>query len=104
MATAKIEEYADLARDSEGNVVPVGQQPPITTQTVTYTTANASSALNKKTRFVRIICDAKAHYNFTTTATASHPYVPADAAEYFGLDEGFVTQNSVTISFYDGTS
>ena len=101
-ATCKISEYVSLVRDSSGQVVPVAKEPGVTDQSVTYTTSTASAALNESTEFVRIVCDAKAHYQFGSapTATASDPYVAADTPEYFGvLDTG-----TRKVAFYDGTS
>ena len=94
MATALIAEYETMAGS-----VPCAQEPATATQSVTYTTATASSAFNAKTKFVRIIADAKVHFAFGgAAATASSPYIAADTPEYFGVDKG------ITVSFYDGSS
>lgn len=101
-ATCKISEYRQMVSDPSGLEVPVAAEPAVV-QTVTYTTASLSAAFQSSTRFVRIICDAKAHFIFSeagaTAATANSPYLAADVAEYFGL-----LSTSVLISFYDGTS
>ena len=101
-ATCFISEYISLVRDNTGQVVPVAREPGLTDQSVTYTTSTASTAFNESTEFVRIICDAKAHYQFGSapTATASDPYVAADASEYFGVIDVGTRQ----VAFYDGTS
>jgi hypothetical protein len=71
---------------------------------VTYTTSTQSAAfgLNPRIKFIRVICDAKAHFVVGTnpTATANSPYVAADVAEYFGLALG----GTWKIAFYDGSS
>lgn len=101
-ATCKISEYDTLATDSAGREIPVAKEPSIAVQTVTYTTSTASAVFNSATRYVRIVCDAKAHFNFTSgsaNATANSPYLAADTPEYFGVrGPGF------RVEFYDGTS
>lgn len=102
-ATCKISEYRSLAADSQGNEIQVALEPRITSQTVTYTASAQSAAFNSATRFVRIVCDAKAHFRFSTAgtnATASDPFVAADSPEYFGVQPG----QSLIVDFYDGTT
>ena len=101
-ATCKISEYTDLVVDRAGRIVPVAQEPARAEQSVTYTTSTASSAFNAATKFIRVICDAKAHFKVSasgTAATASSSYLAADSKEYFGL-----RSRNLKISFYDGTS
>ena len=101
-ATCKISEYSHLVGDSSGSTVPVAREPAVTTQTVTYTTSAQSAVLNAQTRFVRIVCDAKAHFVFAVspTATANDPYLSSDTPEYFGV----FPLGTYRIAFYDGTS
>lgn len=101
-ATCKISEYANLVMDEAGRIVPVAIEPAITTQEVTYTSSTQSAAFNASTRFVRIVCDAKAHYVFggNPTATATAPYLATDSAEYFGVARG----SALEVAFYDGTT
>lgn len=102
-ATCKIEEFRSLATDSSGKELQVAMQPRVDAQQVTYTTATASAAFNTATRFVRVICDAKAHYRFSvagTDAAATDPYIPADTPEYFGVQAGL----DLVVSFYDGAT
>lgn len=101
-ATCKISEYANLVMDEAGRIVPVAVEPSITTQNVTYTSSAQSAAFNANTRFIRIVCDAKAHYVFSAnpTATAAAPYLAADAPEYFGVARG----SSLEVAFYDGST
>lgn len=98
-ADCYISEYSDILQDPNGREVPVAGAP-ITTQRVTYTTSTQSSAFNARTRFIRIVCDAAAHFAFgaNPTATANNPYVPANAPEYFGVTPG------QEIAVYDGSS
>jgi hypothetical protein len=101
-ATCKISEYANQVEDDSGDVAPVAREPAVTDQTVTYTSSTQSTAFNNSTHFVRIVCDAKAHFQFGTdpTATANDPYIAADAPEYFGVTPGV----SIEVAFYDGST
>ncbi len=101
-ATCKISEYSNLVVDEGGRTVPVALEPAITVQNVTYTTTTQSAAFAATTRFVRIVCDAKAHFEFGTnpTAAATDPYLATDTAEYFAVPRGA----SYEVAFYDGTS
>jgi len=101
MATAIISEYGETAKDTSGDNVAVASEPAIATQAVSFTTATASAALNGKTKFVRIVCDAKAHFAVAASPadpTANSPYLPANLPEYFGVRGGH------KIKFYDGSS
>lgn len=101
--SCKISEYRLVGVDSTGRSVPVAVEPAVTTQTVTYTTSSESAALNESTRFIRIVCDAKAHFTISaagTNATANSPYLSADTPEYFGVQAG----KDMIVDFYDGTS
>ena len=99
-ATCKISEYDNLVIDASGRTVPVAAEPARAEQTVTYTTSTASAAFAAQTKFIRIICDAKAHFKVggSPTATASSPYLAADTAEYCGV------RRNLQIAFYDGSS
>lgn len=102
-ATCKISEYRLLARDANDQVSTVGLEPAVTTQTVTYTVSAQSAAFNELTSLIRVICDAKAHFLISTAgtnATADSPFVPANVAEYFGVQIG----RDDIIDFYDGTT
>ena len=90
MSIAYITEYEDVALDGRGNVVPVGQEPAVATQVVTFSTSTASTAFNNRTRFVRITSDTECHIIFAVapTATTSHPQMLADTPEYFGVSPG----------------
>lgn len=98
-ADCYITEYRDVVEVARGEHVPVASSI-VTTQRVTYTTSTQSSAFNAATKFVRVVCTAAAHFTFAAnpTATANHPYIPSNAAEYFGVTAG------QEVAFYDGTS
>ncbi len=100
MPTAKISEYEEMPIDTSGDVVPVPKEPALATQSITFTTSTVSAAFNKKTKFIRVVADAKAHYDIgaTAAATAESPYLPVDRPELFGVRQGQV------IAFFDGAS
>ncbi len=99
-ATCKISEYTDLSIDRAGRTIPVASEPSRVSQSVTFTTSTASATFNSATKFIRVICDAKAHFKIgpNPVSTATSPYLAADSAEYFGV------RRNLKISFYDGVS
>ena len=100
MAIARISEYGEMAIDESGDNVPVASEPAIATQKITFTTTAASNAFNKKTKFIRVIAEAKAHFKVSKAPKAleTDPYIPAHVPEYFGVRQGH------KIAFYDGAS
>jgi hypothetical protein len=106
MATLWITEYANMGKDQNGKPVPVGEEPAVAVQTVTYTTATASTVFSGRTRFVRLIANADCHVRFSvagTAATAGYTKLEADVAEYFGVQNG-VGITPLKVSAYDGSS
>ena len=90
MAVLYITEYELLAVTANGNV-PVGKEPAIATQALTYTgTSAASAAFNSRTKFVRLHTDGICSIIFAAdpTATTSNPRMGANQTEYFGVDAG----------------
>jgi hypothetical protein len=88
MAQLWITEYEDMA--IAGGFVPAGQEPAVTTQNVTFTTATQSAAFKNSTRFIRVVASAACHLAFGTnpTATTDTTRLAAGAAEYFGVKGG----------------
>lgn len=105
-ATCKISEYGEIVKDASAVVVPVASEPAIATQSVTYTTSTQSAKFNANTRFVRIVCDAKAHFVFGTdpSADANDPYLSTDTPEYFGIGYQTSGTEDFEVAFYDGSS
>ena len=101
MALCKITEYQHATRVGT-SVVPVGYEPSLAVQNITFDTATASNPVSAKTHLIRIKADAKVFFKVgkpgETTATANDTDVEANVAEYFGITPGYV------ISVYDGTS
>lgn len=84
-----IAEYANLASDAKGNVIPAPQAPAVAYQTVAIDAASAqSSALNARTRFLRLAATADCHYligGSNPSATTSHSFLPAGGVEFIGV-------------------
>lgn len=90
MAKLYITEYAAVGGGMDGQPSAIAYEPPVASQTVTFTTTTQSSAFNAITRFVRIHTDAICSIEFGTnpTATTSTRRLAADATEYFAVPVG----------------
>ena len=69
-------------------------------QVVDFTTSTKSEAFNKRTSFIRLLSDGRAHVKVDSdpTATDQHTRLPANSPEHFGVKGGD------KIAAYDGTS
>lgn len=108
-ATCKVSEYENMTIDASGRPVPVALEPALFTQTVTYTTSTElTNDFDERTRFVLIVCDAKAHFKFSTdgtNATANDFYVGADTEISRGITRvGLGQTQTLNVEFYDGSS
>ena len=103
MAAVSITEFAEMAYDARGNLMPVGQLPYIASDLLTYT-SSTQHTLNAKTRFVRLKANADVYVNEGTNPTSDTDamFLEADVAEYFGVQAEGTTGRK--LSFYDGTS
>ena len=84
-ANCFISEYTDVVNV---NIPAAFEDGTVHTQTISYTAATDSSPFQSTTRFIRVICDAKAFFRISaagTDPTTSSPYLPADTPEYFGV-------------------
>lgn len=99
MSTLYIREYNELARDLPGAKMPVGKEPALASQTVSFTTSSVQSTAFQSdgtvsapgsTFLVRVISDADALLEFgaNPTAVATSILVKAGVAEYFGVVPG----------------
>ena len=92
MSNMYIAEFAELGVDGNGNIMPVGSAPPITTQKVAFTaTHGESAAFNNRTKFVRIYLDGAGYVKFgvgVTATTADDIPMAATTPEYFGVIGG----------------
>jgi hypothetical protein len=86
-ATCKLNEYANMVVDDMGRVTPVAEEPRTAAQEVTFTTTTQSAVFNPSTRFVAIVCDAKAHYLVGTdpTALTTGFFIPANTIWVIGI-------------------
>lgn len=104
MAIINITQYERMAVDSRGNSVPVGENPPISTQALTYTVAAESVVFDKKCKFIRLLSNENAYFlvsDDSTAATVSSQKIESNVAEYFGIA---ALNADVTLSVYDGVS
>ena len=94
MATISIEEFSEMARDVNGHVIPVGGQPSVTRQVLTFTTTTESSAFNAATKFIRVVPSADCYVRFgaatQTAITATDMLLKSGVIEYFGVVPGQV--------------
>ncbi|MGI9507333.1 MAG: hypothetical protein ACR2RE_30185 [Geminicoccaceae bacterium] len=101
MAILHIAEYTELARDGNGNVMPVGKEPAIATQEVDFTAGEAkSSAFQDATTLVRLFSDTAGHFLVgaaPTATTAQDVPIAANAAEYFGVSPRSVAGLKISI-------
>ena len=80
MARLYVTEYGKFGFDDNGGSIPLGREPAITTQVVTFTTSTASNEFAANTKLVRIISDTDCHLLFgsSPTATTNHQFLPAN--------------------------
>lgn len=80
MANGYIKEFAEAGLGSHGNVQ-LGEEPAITSQTVTFTTSTQSATLNAGTTIVMVRTDTAGYIQFGTNPTASSSTEPIGANE-----------------------
>ena len=91
MTNLYIEEYAELARDSQDNLMGIPGNL-VTNQKVTVGASSAqSSAFDGRTKFIMIISDVPCQYEHAKgetnpTADSSSRYLPTDAFRYIPVD------------------
>lgn len=92
MATMYIAEYERQARDSDGHVLPVGEEPALKKQAVSFTaTHGASATFLDATRFVRVSLDAAGFVTMGAAPVAvsgTDTPMAANVPEYFGVRKG----------------
>ena len=102
MSTLYISEYAQVALEGSGQVVPCGKEPVILNQTVAIGASSAgSNQFTAATRFVRLHCDAICSIAFNqrgaAVATTNDARMAAGQTEFFGVLPGMnvaVIQNT----------
>lgn len=89
MATLYVSEYADVGR--YGGLIPVGAEPSVADQTVTFTaTPGQSAAFKNNTTMVRIHTDGICSILFgaNPTAATTNKRLTAGQTEYFVVPTG----------------
>src|SRR5258707_592986 len=88
MATLYISEYADTYLDQNNHSFSMAVEPPIARQTIALVAGSTqSSALNNKTRYVRLMTDTLCGVEFGTnpTADATSARLPVSGIEYHAV-------------------
>jgi hypothetical protein len=90
MADVFISEYVRLARDADGNVIPVGKEPAIAEQKLLIGTEVDSAAFNENATLIRVHAEAACCllFGLAPTATVDKKRMGAGATEYFGIVPG----------------
>lgn len=90
MANLYITEYAEMAKNSLSQAVPVPQEPAVAEQKVAFSTATASAAFDSGTKFVKLTADADCHVEFGADPTAAVTNQPlkANTPQFFGVVAG----------------
>lgn len=101
-----IQEYVRTPIGRTGQSLPAGEEPAIASQVIAVSGASAqSAALNAKTTFVRIhtseICSLK--FGVNPTATTNDMRLPANATEFFGVQEEVVRAGTFKIAVITNT-
>lgn len=93
--------YSYLTLDRDGREAQAVREPALGTEEVTFTSTSVQTDgdFPAGTQMVRIVCDAKAHFEFGTNPTAdpTDPFLAANTPEYFG-----VSTAALKIAFQDG--
>ena len=107
MAIINIRFLQNLAKDSQGTTIPVGELGGKSGgEALTYTAATLMKGpFPKWARFIRVLADADAYLDIAVdpTATVNSLKIEANVAEYFGLSVQAVRAGTLTMSVYDGT-
>ncbi len=102
MATLHITEFSSIPSAPDGETLWIANLSLVVAhQTVTFTSSQPSLAFKKRTSFVRVYSDAKAHLKVDAdnpVATNKHTPIAPNSPEYFGVSPGH------KVAVYDGTS
>ena len=95
-----VSQYGNLQEALDGTEVQVSGQPTTNSLKITFTTTSTASAeFAAQTRYIGIICTAKAHFEVAASpvATTNQTWVPADTLLYLG-----VWRRGLKIAFIQG--
>ena len=101
MSTAYVTEFLDLQRLRSHDFAPIVQYPPITNQSITFTTNVQSDAFSEICSIILLQCEDDCFYEVgeNPEATTGSTRLPASVKErYIGVKPGH------KIAFYDGAS
>lgn len=100
-ATCVVSQFGTITRASNGADVQVTGAPTADDEPVDYDAATQSDVFNSNTRYIGIVCDAKAHFTIAEDPTADEDnfWVAPDQPLFLG-----VWAPGLRISFYDGTT
>ena len=102
MATLHITEFSAIPAAPDGETLWIANLSLVVAhQTVTFSTSVPSAAFKKRTSFVRLYSDAKAHFKVDAdnpVATNQHTPIAPNSPEYFGVSPDH------KLAVYDGTS
>ena len=89
MALLYISEYQG-ARQVEGGLAQISQEPSVDQTPVSFTTSTQSAAFASGTKMIRVLSDANCHIVFgdSPVATVNNKKLIANNVEYFGVIEG----------------
>ena len=90
MATLYIEEYQDVGKDEDGNIMPIPGAL-VTNQKVTIAGTSAqSAAFNSRTKYLTILTDTACQFvtGSNPTASATSLFCPANFSRSFQLKDG----------------
>ena len=92
MATLHITEFSAIPAAPDGETLWIANLSLVVAhQIVTFTTSTPSLAFKKRTSFVRLFSDVKAHVKVDAdnpVATVSHTPIAPNSPEYFGVSPG----------------
>ena len=87
-----VKEYERMAKDAQGNLVPVGDESGFTLDhsPLTISSSSATAAFNNKTRFILVKGDEDFHFavGSSPTATTNHMHVDAGVMLFLGVKPG----------------
>lgn len=107
MANLSITYYERMARDQQGNILPIPEEPNKGGQVVSFTTSTQSNPVPKSANFVRLQSDADAYLVFgdsPVATTASALKLKSGVTEYFGINSDARRAGTLRIAAYDGSS
>jgi hypothetical protein len=98
MAYLYIEEYGNVAY-AEGSAQPIPGELLASQRVAVGVSSLASTALNARTKFVKLSADITAQWNWNGDAVAGSPWLPQDSVQFFAVNRaasGSTTIETIT--------